>query len=152
LTICPLLRQQAWCGIESFPEGQLSQPPNKSPDNKAQERDGLGQACFWLHIAILLYIVTGWLLRPTLIFYLVLLPAVVLHWRFNSNACILNNLENLIRSGRWRDPENREEGVWLQTLIRNATGASLSTGQTDLVTYGATAVLWGLGLWHLAGW
>ena len=55
---------------------------------------------------------------------------MVLHWKLNRDACILNNLENWLRHRRWRAPEtNREEGAWLRTLLADATGISLTRGQ-----------------------
>ena len=62
-----------------------------------------------------------------LIAYLVFLPAMVLHWKLNGGACVLNNLENWLRYRRWRAPErNPEEGAWLRTLIANLTGIALT--------------------------
>src|SRR5689334_18537494 len=89
------------------------------PSHAAEKRDALGTACFWLHFAVMLTIVAGWLmpLRAALVFYLCFLPAVALQWQVNKNSCVLNNLEALIRTGSWRDPHNREEGAWLQTLV-----------------------------------
>ena len=126
----------------------------ENEDDEAPERDSLGWACHVLHITILIYAVAGWVAgaRGALVFYLVFLPAVVLHWQLNKNTCVLNNLESLIRSGRWRDPENREEGVWLQTVVRRATGLPLTAAQMDLVSYAGLALLWGLGWGHFFGW
>ena len=88
------------------------------PSHAAEKRDALGNLCFYLHFAVMIYIVTGWLVpfRGALIVYLCFLPAVAVQWQFNKNSCVLNNVESLIRSGRWRDPNNKEEGAWLQTL------------------------------------
>jgi hypothetical protein len=117
-------------------------------------RDGLGQACFWLHIAVLVAIVGGWALpqRQALYVYLGFLPLMVLHWRLNGNSCVLNNLENWLRSGQWRDPKNREESQWLLTLVRSVTGLAFKPWQMDAISYGALLLLWGLGLWHLFEW
>ena len=115
-------------------------------------RDGLGNFCFYLHLAILALIVLGWLLpwRAFLIFYVIFVPAVVLHWKINDDACILNNLENWLRYRAWRARErNPEEGAWLRTLIRNATGIALTQGIMDAVMYAAMALLWLLGMGHL---
>ena len=120
--------------------------------SQTRERDGLATVFFLLHIAILVYILIGWALPAGVGFYLVFLPAMVLHWRLNRNSCALNNLESLIRSGRWRDPRNVEEGAWLKALIGTATGVALSVQQTDLISYVLLAGLWGLGLWHWFGW
>ena len=120
--------------------------------SQTRERDGLATVFFLLHIAILVYILIGWALPAGVGFYLVFLPLMVLHWRLNQNSCALNNLESLIRSGRWRDPRNVEEGAWLKALIRAAIGVDLSVQQTDLISYVLLVGLWGLGLWHWFGW
>ena len=74
-----------------------------------QKRDALGQVCFLLHFLPLIYIVTGWLSpwRGALIFYLAFLPAIFLQWKLNNSTCVLNNIESLIRTGRWRSSPRR---------------------------------------------
>jgi hypothetical protein len=119
----------------------------------SSRRDALGQFCFWLHIAFLVFIALGWAIpaRAALLTYLVFLPVLVLHWKLNRDTCILNNLENWLRHHRWRAPEhNPEEGAWLRTLIRTRTGLALTGGQMDLIIYGALALFWALGWWHFA--
>jgi hypothetical protein len=78
-----------------------------------QRRDALGKFCFIVHVLPLLYVLSGWAApwRAALVAYLVFLPAMFLQWRLNKNSCVLNNIESLIRTGRWRDPQNREEGA-----------------------------------------
>lgn len=114
-------------------------------------RDALGQACFLLHFAVMLYIVTGWAVpqRKYLIFYLVFVPAVAVQWQCNRNSCVLNNLESLMRTGRWRDLANREEGAWLLTLANNTLRLRLRAAQVDVLVYVLLLALWGLGLGHL---
>jgi hypothetical protein len=114
-------------------------------------RDALGQACFILHLGIMLYIVFGALApwRDALEFYVVFLPAVATQWLFNKNSCILNNLETLMRTGNWRDPGNEEEGAWLLTLARDTLGVRATPAQMDAFIYMVLAVLWGLGALHL---
>jgi hypothetical protein len=114
-------------------------------------RDGLGNFCFILHLVILALIMLGWSApwRGVLIFYLIFIPATVLHWKLNNDACILNNLENRLRFGVWRAPErNPEEGAWLRTLIKNTTGIALGRGAMDAVIYSAMALFWCLALVH----
>jgi hypothetical protein len=115
------------------------------------KRDALGMAFLVLHVAILVYIVIGWAL-PFVGYYIVVLPLVALHWPLNRNACVINNLESLIRTGRWRDPRNCEEGAWLKHLIKAAVGLELTARQVDRLSYGLVVVLWGLGIWHWFGW
>jgi hypothetical protein len=119
-----------------------------------EKRDLLGNFCFYLHFAVLIFIVSGWAVpyAPVLWFYLAFLAAVVVSWQFNRNTCILNNAESWLRYGTWRSEQNAEEGAWLMTLIRNVTGIALTTGQVDILTYGAMAVLWIAGLSHLFWW
>ncbi len=122
-----------------------------SPDEK---RDALGNFCFYLHFAIMIYIVAGWAIpvHATLYFYLAFLPAVAAHWQINRNSCILNNIESWLRYGTWRSVQNAEEGAWLKTLIKNVTGLDLAAWQVDLITYGIMALLWAAGFSHLRWW
>ena len=118
------------------------------------KRDALAWICFLVHIMVLVYVVLGWSvpLRVWLLLYLIFLPAMVLHWRLNRDACILNNLENWLRVRRWRAPEtNREEGAWLRTLLADTTGIGFGRRQMDAVIYGAVGLFWLLALAHLAG-
>jgi hypothetical protein len=114
-------------------------------------RDLLGRACFLLHFAVMVFIVTGWAIpvRSLLIFYLILVPAVAAQWQCNRNTCVLNNLESLIRNGRWRDPTNPEEGAWLLMLVRNVLGLRLRPAHMDGFIYGVLVLLWGLAIGHI---
>lgn len=127
-------------------------PDEEAADIAAPPRDLLGKACFYLHVAVMVYIVAGWAIPGALVFYLLFLPAVALHWLVNRNSCVLNNLESLIRTGGWRDPNSREEGQWLLTLTNDVTGLEFTPAQMDAFAYCVLALLWGLGLWHLVGW
>jgi hypothetical protein len=119
-----------------------------------EKRDLLGNFCFYLHFAIMIYIVAGWAVpvHATLYFYLAFLPAVAAHWQINKNSCVLNNIESFLRHGTWRSQHNPEEGAWLMTLIRNVTGILLKAWQVDLITYGVMAMLWAAGFSHLYWW
>jgi hypothetical protein len=119
-----------------------------------QKRDLLGNFCFYLHFAVMLFIVLGWLVpwRPTLILYVAFLPLVVIQWQFNKNSCVLNNLESFIRTGAWRHAGNAEEGAWLLTLARNALGIRVTHAQMDAFIYTVVGLLWLLGLGHLFHW
>ncbi len=126
-------------------------PSGTDASDAAPERDALGWFCFVHHIAVMIYIVVGWLLpvRPALLFYVAFLPAVALQWRFNKDSCVLNNIESLIRTGEWRDPANREEGAWLLTLAHETLGLPVTAKQVDLFTYAVLVLLWMVGLVHL---
>jgi hypothetical protein len=119
-----------------------------------EKRDLLGNFCFYLHFAVMIFIVAGWAipLRPVLYVYLGFLPLVALGWLINKNSCILNNIESFLRYGTWRAEQNAEEGAWLMTLIKNVTGIQLNHWQVNLITYGIMTLLWCLAVWHLWGW
>ena len=108
-------------------------------------------ACHVLHFAIMLYIIVGWIApwSGMLMFYVTLLPGVAIQWQLNKNSCVLNNFESLIRTGRWRDSGNEEEGAWLLTLARDTIGLQATPAQMDVFIYAVLALLWGLGLAHL---
>lgn len=124
------------------------------PSDVAEKRDLLGNFCFYLHLAVMVYIVLGWLLplRPALIFYLCFLPAVAVQWQFNKNSCVLNNLESFIRTGSWRDPHNKEEGAWLLTLATNVLGYPFKAWHIDAFTYSLFVVFLAAALSHLLWW
>jgi len=124
------------------------------PSEVAEARDLLGNFCFYLHFAVMIYIVLGWLVpvHAMLLFYLGFLPAVAVQWQFNKNSCVLNNIESLIRTGQWRDPHNKEEGAWLLTLATSLLGYPFKAWHIDVFTYGLLVVLWGAGLSHLLWW
>jgi hypothetical protein len=114
-------------------------------------RDGLGHTCFFLHIAVMIFIVSAWAIPSAgvLLFYLVFLPAVALQWLCNGNTCVLNNVESLLRTGRWRNAANPEEGAWFLSLARQTLGLQFRPAHMDTFLYVALMVLWGLALGHL---
>jgi hypothetical protein len=124
------------------------------PEAPKKVRDTLSTICFYHHMAMMGYILLGWLVpwHAALIFYLVFLPSVIAQWRLNRNTCVLNNIEALLRTGKWRNPRNREEGAWLHTLIVDSTGIPITKFQLDCIMYSVMACLWGLAFWHLRGW
>ncbi|GEM_PF-727077 len=117
-------------------------------------RDALGHVCFWTHFAVFGFVLTGWIYPfvPSLVFYLLFLPAMFFQWRLNRSTCVLNNLESLMRTGRWRNPGNREEGAWLKTLVGDTLGIHLTRQQMDRVINSAMLLLWLLALGHLMFW
>ena len=124
------------------------------PSHVAEKRDVLGNFCFYLHFGVMIYCLIGWAspFHGMQYFYLGFVPAVAIQWQFNKDSCILNNLESYIRSRQWRDPNNKEEGAWLQTLVLNATGILLNTWQVNALTYAILTALWLAGLSHLLWW
>jgi hypothetical protein len=124
------------------------------PSHVAEKRDALGNFCFYLHFAVMIYILTGWAVpwHPALIVYVSFLPLVAIQWQFNKNSCVLNNLESLIRSGQWRDPNNKEEGAWLLTLATGLFGYPFKAWHIEVFTYLLQLTLWAAGWSHLLWW
>jgi hypothetical protein len=120
----------------------------------APGRDALGQTCFLLHLAIMIYFVVGWLApwHAALVFYLFFVPAVALQWQCNKNACVLNNLETWLRSGQWRDPGSREEGAWLASLAEDYLRFRPGPLAVEIFTYGVLLAFWTTALIHLLYW
>lgn len=114
-------------------------------------RDGLGWTCFALHIAIVAFSALGWLApwRWVLIVYLVYVPFIVVQWQLNRGSCILNNIESLIRTGRWRDPGNAEEGAFLLRLVEDVFGFHPTHRQMNVFIYAIVSIFWGLAAGNL---
>ncbi len=115
-------------------------------------RDALGWVCFVLHLALVIFAFLGWLMpwRAALIFYLCYIPVMFLTWQFNDGSCVLNNIETLIRIGKWRNPANREEGAFLKTLVEDVTGFQPTKRQMNNVIYCLISIFWILGAGHLS--
>lgn len=115
-------------------------------------RDLLGNLFFAVHVAVLLVVLAGWTVpaRGWLIFYLVFLPALALHWKLNGGQCALNNMESWLRYRAWRAPErNVEEGAWLRLMIARSTGYLFGKAEMDVVLHTGLALLWMIALAHL---
>ena len=106
--------------------------------------DGLGLSFLITHLAIGAYILFGWFVspEPALSLYLLLLPALAAQWYVNRGSCVMNNFESWLRSGRWRDPSNPEEGGWLLMLCQWLFRARPHPVVLDRVCYAAVLVLW----------
>ncbi|MBU6444225.1 MAG: hypothetical protein KGR48_09980 [Alphaproteobacteria bacterium] len=117
-------------------------------------RDALGWACHLVHLAVMVYFVTGWLApaRAGLFIYMGFVPAVALQWQVNRNTCVLSNLEALLRTGRWRNPANPEEGAWFATLCADTLGFRPSPLQVNVFLYSLLFVLWLMALIRLVYW
>ena len=125
-------------GLAQEPEIQASEVHPKGG------RDGLGWLCFVLHLVLVAFAAFGWLMP-----YLCYIPVMFLQWQFNAGSCVLNNVETLIRFGRWRNPRNREEGAFLKTLVEDITGFQPTKHQMNGAIYCLISVFWFLGFGHL---
>src|SRR5687768_5089024 len=104
--------------------------------------DALRVATFTAPLLIMAYVGIGWMAatRTGLLFYLLLLPLIVTQWLFNAGASIVNNVETLIRTGRWHDARNTFEGHFLQNMLR-AVGIKAGTAHINVVVCATMLIL-----------
>ena len=115
------------------------------------KRDRLGLSCLVFHTAVGAFVLAGWLISSTegLLFYLLLLPAMATQWAVNKGSCVINNIETWLRTGRWRDPEDGEDGRYLLMLFDWLFAMRPEPASLDRLSYSVILVLWVLGLGHL---
>jgi hypothetical protein len=106
--------------------------------------DSIGLSFFITHLAVSGYILVGWLVSPApaLTFYLLLLPAIATQWYVNRGSCVMNNVESWLRSGRWRDPKNPEEGGFLLMLCHWLFRVRPHPIVLDRFSYATVLLLW----------
>ena len=124
------------------------------PDHPLK-RDLLGHFCFYMHFAVMLYIVTGWLVPWHLLLdvYLVFIPAVFLQWQVNNDTCIMNNIEGWMRTGKWQEEQGDQSrrGSVAPDAGEERDRPDDSAWQINLLTYAVLALVWLLALAHLGG-
>jgi len=120
-------------------------------ENAGPKRDVLGLFCFGSHLALGGFVLAGWLIpsADVLLFYFVLLPAMAVQWRFNRRTCIINNFESWLRTGRWHDVNNPEEGGFLAMLCDWLFAVRPDAVFLDRLAYGSVLFLWLLGAGHV---
>jgi hypothetical protein len=114
------------------------------------KRDRLGLSCLVFHMAVGAFVLAGWLISSTegLLFYLLLLPAMATQWAVNQGSCVINNIETWLRTGRWRDQENGEDGRYLAMLFDWLFAVRPAPAALDRLSYSVVLFLWVLGLGH----
>ena len=114
--------------------------------------DRLGLSFFLAHLLISTYVLLGWGIpsTPALLFYTVLLPAIATQWHVNRGCCVINNLESWLRSGRGRDPDNKEEGAFLSMLSDWLFRVRPHPVLLDRFSYATLLMLWLLAFSHLS--
>jgi hypothetical protein len=117
--------------------------PEGERNARAISFDGLRVVLLLLHLAILGYVALGWLIpsRVALYLYTMLLPLIVIQWLLNGGASIVNNIENLVRVGRWNDSRNPFEGSFFKTLLQ-AIGVPASQAQITTVLCFLMLIFW----------
>ena len=112
--------------------------------------DSLRVALFIFHLAIMGYVTLGWLIpsRVALYTYTLLLPLIAMQWLLNGGASIVNNIENLLRVGRWNDVDNRFEGAFFKTLLQ-AIGVPASQAQITTLLCFLMLIFWVSATCHM---
>jgi hypothetical protein len=107
--------------------------------------------CHGLHMALVFYALLGWLVPSTtwLIAHIVYMPALIVVWMLNKGVCPLNNVESWFTTGRWRNPENAEEGSFLVRIVERYLNLYPTQRVMDAITYGLMALVWALSWLHL---
>jgi len=79
----------------------------------------LAEITKFIHLAVVFFILFGFLssANPLLITHLILVPVVVLQWRFNDGTCFLTNLENFFRGGSSAKPKSEQQGQFTKNLL-----------------------------------
>lgn len=99
-----------------------------------------------LHLAIVLFVLFGFLFhsRSVLIFHLVFLPILILHWRTNAGVCYITQLQNKIEP----NVKSKEElkGGFSEAIITKLTGHKPAPAQLKKIIYGLMIVSWMLSL------
>ncbi len=105
--------------------------------------DPLRVATFAAHLLFVVYVSIGWTssTRIGLLFYLLLLPVIVMQWLLNGGVSILDNAETLIRTSRWRDARNRFEGRFFQNMLC-AAGIRVSTTLINVLVCVTLLIFW----------
>jgi hypothetical protein len=114
------------------------------------KKDRLGLSCLIFHIVIGAFVLAGWLISSTeaLLFYLLLLPAMATQWAVNQGSCVINNIETWVRTGHWRDPDDRDDGRYLMMLCDWLFALRPDPVALDRLSYTVVLFLWVLGLGH----
>ena len=103
-------------------------------------------------MALVFYALLGWLIPNTswLVAHLIYMPTLVVIWVLNKGVCPLNNIESRLTTGRWRNPENAEQGSFLVTIVERYLNLHPTQRQMDAITYALMALVWVLSWIHLS--
>jgi len=70
----------------------------------------------YLHLALLLFVLFGWLApKPALYIHVLTIPLMICQWRFNRGTCLLTNLENWLRKKKVHDEQ--EQGQFIKSIL-----------------------------------
>jgi hypothetical protein len=128
----------------------VAYPSGQKQSGRKVAFDGLRAGLFTVHLAIIAYVGLGWMIpsRGALFFYALFLPAIIIQWLLNGGASIVNNIENLARTGQWNDARNVFEGAFFKTLL-HAIGGRASQAQIVTVLCFLMLIFWIAAVCHM---
>ena len=102
------------------------------------------------HYLFIVVVLLGWISnnRVWLASYLVLLPLIAIHWRFNDNACILTNLEYWLAHESQNRPQIRDQEPFVGRILEKIYGQKVTFWTTQIYSHGILTLAWFLGFVH----
>ena len=101
-----------------------------------------------VHLACLLFLVLGFLLPVSLVYYhLFAVPIVILQWWFNNNQCILTQWQKKFEPD-FKDSDEKIEGHFTRELLLKA-GLKLTDLQIQILIYVVLLISWGLSFYKI---
>lgn len=102
-----------------------------------------------LHFAIVAFVISGFLVSNTklLIFHLVLIPALIIHWRTNQGVCYLTQIENRIKGVSLKKTEMK--GGFTEAMFKQVFGHPPTPQLLQNLIYGIMALSWSISLARL---
>ncbi len=79
----------------------------------------LAEIIKFIHLAMVAFILFGWLSpgRSLLLIHVILIPTVVLQWRYNDGTCLLTNLELFLRGDSASKTKSDQQGQFTKRLL-----------------------------------
>lgn len=131
---------------------QAKDEGSRTPLVTGRAATALRIVCHSLHMALVVYGLLGWLVPSAswLFAHLLFIPGLAIVWLINKGVCPLNNIESWLTTGRWRNPDNAEEGGFIVRIVERYLSLYPSQRQMDFITYGLMALVWALSWVHLS--
>ncbi|MGQ4649400.1 DUF2784 family protein [Lyngbya aestuarii] len=99
-----------------------------------------------VHLAVLLFVIFGWILpiKLLLLLHIVFVPLMILQWQFNQGTCFLTNIENQLR-GEGKEKQ-QQQGQFIKSLLGKCFNPLPSDSTIKLLIYGIIGLSWGISL------
>jgi Na+(H+)/acetate symporter ActP len=103
---------------------------------------------------MVIFVLFGWLIpvRNILLLHAALVPAIVIHWRFNHDRCILTNFENWLRHDDAARPRIADQDAFIGKILSRIYRRPVSFATTQIWAHALAVIPWLLGLFRLKGY